>query len=200
MDPLMSGEVGTLVKGLLTFVAFVWLLVGVGSLMLKKRGEVEEGLPTVLALVGLLVRVNSLVLDEQGTVGEGFPTLLTFTRFLPRVKAVMLNKVSVLLKDLTTDLTLVGLLVDLIWGDVEVIGKSSAAPLQLITSVPSKILLTFHLICVIDKGALVHFIEFVTGRNSHLLGDGFPSFLFRVFRFRMSHLTHSNGCRLNKFS
>lgn len=125
----MSGEVGALVKGLLTFVALVRLLVGVGSLMLKKRGEVKEGLPTVLALIGLLVRVHSLVLDQQGAVGEGFPALLTFARLLPRVKAVVLNKVSMLLKDLTTDFTLVGLLIDLIRGKLEVIGKSSATSL-----------------------------------------------------------------------
>lgn len=199
MDPLMSGEVGTLVKGLLTFVAFVRLLVGVGSLMLEKCGEVEECLPTVLALVGLLICVDPLVLDQQGAVGEGFPALLTLARFLPRVKAVMLNKVCMLLKDLTTDLTLIGLLIDLIWGELEVIGKSSAAPLQFITSVPSKIPLTLHLICVIDKGILVHFIKFVTGRNSYLLSDGFTCFLFRVFPFRMSHFTQGNGCRLNEF-
>lgn len=195
----MSGEVGTLVKGLLTFVAFVWLLVGVGSLMLKKRGEVEEGLPTVLALVGLLVRVNSLVLDEQRAVGEGFPALFTFAGFLPRVKAVMLNKVSMLLKDLPTDLTLVGLLVDLIWGKLKVIGKASAARLHLITPVPSKVLLTLHLICVIDKGVLVHFIKFVTGRNPHLLSDGFACVLLRELRFGMLHFTQSNGWRLNGF-
>lgn len=195
----MSGEVGTLVKGLLTFVAFVRLLIGVGSLMLEKRGEVEERLPTVLALVGLLIRVDPLVLDQQGAVGEGFPTLLTLARFLPCVKAVVLNKVSMLLKDLTTDLTLVGLLIDLIRGELEVIGKSSAAPLQVITSVPSKILLTLHLVCVIDEGVLVHCIKFVTGRNSFLLSDVFTCFLLRGFRFRMSHLTQSNECRLIEF-
>lgn len=191
----MSGKVCTLVKGLLTFVTFVRLLIGVCSLMLKKCREVEEGLPTVLALIGFLIRVNSLVLDEQGAVSEGFPTFLAFTGLFASVKAIMLNKVSMLFKDLATDLTLIGLLIDLIWGKMEVIGKSSAALLQLITLLASKVLLMLHLIRVVDKRVLVHFVKSVTGRNSYLLSNGLACLLLIVFCLRVSHFTQSDGCR-----
>lgn len=195
----MSGKICTLVKGLLTFVTFIRLLIGVCSLMLKKSREVEEGLPAVLALIGLLIRMNSLVLDEQGAVSEGPPTFLALTGLFASVKAIMLNKVSMLFKDLATDLTLIGLLIDLIWGKMEIIGKSSAALLQFITLLASKVLLMFHLICVVGKGVLIHFIKFVTGRNSYLLSNGFACLLLTVFCFRVSHFTQSDGCRLNEF-
>lgn len=185
----MSGEICTLVKGFLTLVTFIRLLVGVCSLMLEKCRKVEEGLSTMLALIGLLIRVNSLVLDEQGAVSEGFPTFFAFTGLFTGVKAIMLNKVSMLFKDLATDLTLIGLLIDLIWGKLEVIGKSSATLFQFITFLTSKILSIFHRICVIDKGVLVHFIKFITGRNSYRLSNGFTCFLWIIFLFQ-SELFH----------
>lgn len=52
-------------EGLPTFLALVWLLPGMSSLVLSKGDLLAKGLPTVFALVGPLSGVCLLVVPES---------------------------------------------------------------------------------------------------------------------------------------